>query len=175
LNGNRPPPREKEKKVTMGQALSFPFRLWKTTTTYWSGFYHYLCGTGRYCPYDPFSFRPLQPQEGESLDRSRFKQNARIHLFTLASNFYLYGRPHYRKPSYREDLVDNLRNVAVPGTGIPLSWVACNRAVAGAFLFVGNPAVCLAASVHRWFRSGFRASLAQEYETRLLAPDDWFR
>jgi hypothetical protein len=181
----------------MGQLVSLPFRLAKTTATYWSGLVHYLAGSGRNSSYDLIfqdggqhedpsrskssrpssasSFAPLRPLPTDTAERRLFKQHARIHLYSLASNFYLYHLPHYRKASYRDDLVDNLRNVAIPGTGIALSWVARNRWVAGAFLVVGYPAVSLVSALHRCLRSGFAASVANEYETRLLAPDDWFR
>jgi hypothetical protein len=184
--------------VTMGQLVSLPFRLAKTTATYWSGLLHYLAGSGRKSSYDLIfqdpgpqddpsrsqsssnttsssSLAPLRPLPTDTSERRLFKQHARIHLYSLAANFYLYHLPHYRKASYRDDLVDNLRNVAIPGTGIALSWVARNRWVAGAFLMVGYPAVSLVSALHRCLRSGFAASVADEYETRLLAPDDWFR
>jgi hypothetical protein len=190
----------------MGQLVSLPLRLSKTTATYWSGLYHYLAGSGRNSPYSlafssepevlvgsvpaattsssspsssspstTISFAPLRPLPTDSAERRRFKQHARIHLYSLAANFYLYRFPHYRKASYREDLVDNLRNVAIPGTGVALSWVARSRWIAGAFLAVGYPAVSLVAALHKCVRSRFAASVADEYETRLLAPDDWFR
>lgn len=92
----------------------------------------------------------------------------------MASNFYLYDKPHYRKGSYRDDLVDNLRNVAIPGTGIPLSIIARSRILALGFLLTTYPAVSLVASIHKWFMSKFQSSLSEEYATRLLAPDDWF-
>lgn len=75
----------------------------------------------------------------------------------------------------------NLRNVAIPGTGIPLSWVASNRFVALGFLTTVYPAVSLVASVHEcWIRkrdknaAAAAKSISDEYATRLLAPDDWF-
>jgi hypothetical protein len=200
-------------RLTMGQLVSLPLRLSKTTATYWSGLYHYLAGSGRNSPYSlafsserevgptttttstttrssttsssspsssspsttTLSFAPLRPLPTDTAERRQFKQHARIHLYSLAANFYLYHLPHYRKASYREDLVDNLRNVAIPGTGLALSWVARNRWVAGAFLAVGYPAVSLVAALHKCVRSRFAASVADEYEARLLAPDDWFR
>jgi hypothetical protein len=86
----------------------------------------------------------------------------------LASNFYLYNKPHYRKGSYRDDLIDNLRNVAIPGTGIPLSIFARNQVFALGFLLTSYPAVSFVASVHKWVKSKFQSSLAEEYATRLL-------
>lgn len=159
----------------MGQAISLPFKLLQHTRTYVSGFLHFLCGKGRTAPYDKASFAPLAPKPSDAESTRLFKQNARIHLFGLASNFYLYNLPHYRKPSYREDLADNLRNVAIPGTGIPLSWtMARTRLLAAPVLLTCYPAVSLVASVHYWIRTRGKSSISEEYAKRLLAPDDWF-
>jgi hypothetical protein len=116
----------------------------------------------------------LQIKSTDLPKEALFKQHARIHLFSLASNFYLYNKPHYRKGSYRDDLLDNLRNVAIPGTGIPLSLFAGSRIVAMTFLLTAYPAVSLVSALHKWFMSKFEVSLSEEYATRLLAPDDWF-
>lgn len=160
----------------MGQVLSLPFKLLGTTKTYIFGFFHYWCGKGRHSPFDKITstFQPLHPLSTDTVEERLFKQHARIHLFTLTSNFYLYRKPHYRKGSYRDDLVDNLRNVAIPGTGIPLSWMAASRLVAVPFLLVGYPAVSLVAALHQWLTTKFATSISREYATRLLAPDDWF-
>lgn len=158
----------------MGQLLSLPFRLSYDTWTYYRGLYHFLCGTGRTQEYRKDSFPPLAPQPTDSSEQALFKQHARIHLFNLATNFYLYNKPHYRKGSYRQDLVDNLRNVAVPGTGIPLSWMASTRLTALGFLTITYPWFSLVASIHYWIKTGGKSSIREEYNCRLLAPNDWF-
>ena len=73
---------------------------------------------------------------GDTKETLLFKQHARIHLFNLASVFHLYDKPHYRKGSYRDDLVDNLRNVAIPGTGIPLSLFVRSKILALGFVLI---------------------------------------
>ncbi|GAX20392.1 hypothetical protein FisN_9Hh110 [Fistulifera solaris] len=159
----------------MGQVLSLPFRLLNTTLTFYRGFFHYWCGAGRHQPYQKEgSFAPLKETEQDDAATKEFKQHARIHLFSLASNYYLYHKPHYRKSSYKIDLVDNLRNVAVPGTGVPLSLFAWNRWVGLGYLFCVYPKICGIAALHAWWKSRGQTSLHQEYATRLLAPDDWF-
>jgi hypothetical protein len=145
------------------------------TATFYQGFFHYLIGQGRTGPYllgTDASFLPTF--KNDSSLTKLFKQHARIHLYTLAANFYLYNKPHYRKGSYRDDLVDNLRNVAVPGTGLPLSLVASSRSIGLLYFLVTYPNICIIASLHYWIKSGCKSSLSQEYQTRLLAPDDWF-
>lgn len=159
--------------ASMGQALS----VLGHTKTFYQGFFYYLFGKGRKSQYllkNEGSIASLKIKDTDSKDQALFKQHARIHLFSLASNFYLYNKPHYRKGSYRDDLVDNLRNVAIPGTGIPLSIYARSRLVALGFLLTTYPAVSLVASLHKCFMSKFEVSLGDEYGTRLLAPDDWF-
>lgn len=157
----------------MGQALS----ILSTTRTYYSGFFYYLFGSGRHSPYQLGNKGTISSLEIQSTDSDKtklFKQHARIHLYSMASVFYLYNKPHYRKGSYRDDLVDNLRNVAIPGTGIPLSLVAQNRILGLWYLMTAYPVVSYVASIHKWFMSKFSSSISEEYATRLLAPDDWF-
>ena len=164
----------------MGQVLSLPFQLFSITVTYWTGFFHYWCGKGRHSPFSKSvsTFQPLHPLATDTEKEKLFKQQARIHLYSLTSNFYLYQKPHYRKGTYRDDLMDNLRNVAIPGTGIPLSWMAANRFIALTFLLTGYPLVSLVAALHQWWlvksTSSAATTIREEFATRLLAPDDWF-
>lgn len=41
----------------------------------------------------------------------------RCHMYMLAKTLHLWDEPHYRAASFAEDLRDNLKNVAIPGTG----------------------------------------------------------
>lgn len=163
--------------------------------TYWSGLWYYGFGAGRtnawteveeeqedasksstsaatsasssstvWSPY----LVPSTPQ------KSLATRYARVHLFGLTANLYLYNRPHYRKPSYRRDLIDNLRNVAVPGTGLPLSSIAWSRWIAVPYLVLAVPCLALVSSYHYYWKTKGTASISLEYQTRLLNPDDWF-
>jgi len=166
-----------EKPSIMGQALSLPFKIIKSTTSFYGGLFHYLWGAGRRSPYltgSASTFPYLRAAASDTQKQALFKQHARVHLFSLASAFYLYDKPHYRKGSYKTDLLDNLRNVAIPGTGVPLSLFVRNKFIALSFILTQYPAISLAAALHRWVKSGFKASISEEYATRLLAPDDWF-
>lgn len=161
----------------MGQAFSLPFKLIKTTFDFYGGFFHYFCGKGRHSPYThgtKSTFPYLTPAKEDDAETALFKQNARIHLFTLASDFYLFNKPHYRKLTYRDDLVDNLRNVAIPGTGLPLSMFVRNKLTALGFVLTASPLCSLISSLHLWLKSGFKSSISKEYAIRLLAPNDWF-
>jgi hypothetical protein len=103
-----------------------------------------------------------------------FKQHARVHLYSLAAEFYIYNKPHYRKPSYRRDLMDNLSNVAIPGTGLSLKYFVSTKLSSLAYILGVYPTVSLVAAFHLWIKTRFSSSISQEYAVRLLAPDDWF-
>jgi len=158
----------------MGQ----PFSLLSSTNTFYSGLLYYLFGSGRTSSYllenkSTISSLTIKPTDTE--ETILFKQHANIHLFSLSSIFYLYKKPHYRKGSYRDDLIDNLRNVAIPGTGIPLSIVARSRILGLLFLLTTYPAASYLAAIHKWLITRFKSSISKEYAIRLLAPDDWFQ
>eukprot|EP00953_Heterococcus_sp_UTEX-ZZ885_P026190 14165-Heterococcus_DN1.PRE.5 len=48
-------------------------------------------------------------------------QQAKVQVYSLSLIFYLWNKPHYRNGTFQDDMVKNLRNVAIPGTGVPLS------------------------------------------------------
>ena len=40
---------------------------------------------------------------------------ARVQIFSLSLIFKLWAKPHYRSPTFQQDMIDNLSNVAIPG------------------------------------------------------------
>jgi hypothetical protein len=160
----------------LGSLISFAHEIAGTTLLYYRGFFFYLVGQGRTSTYTTLSQTtcPFKAEPNDSEETRRFKQHARIHLFTLASDFYCYNKPFYRKPVYKEDLIDNLSNVAIPGTGIPLSLFMYSKITALACVLVLCPICCLIASIHLWILSEFKSSISKEYASRLLTPNDWF-
>ena len=134
------------------------------TLAYWRAFAFYLRG-GKFEGSDPFA---------GYADGKRMK----VHVFSLALAVRLWSAPHYRKASYAGDLRDNFRNVAVPGTGVPLSVLTYSRAAAVVFLAVGYPALCLVAGLAHAYRAAGRALDVAgglvAYREQLLAPRDWF-
>jgi hypothetical protein len=40
---------------------------------------------------------------------------ARVQLFSLSLIFKLWSKPHYRSATFKQDMIDNLSNVAIPG------------------------------------------------------------
>jgi hypothetical protein len=112
---------------------------------------------------------------------------AKVQVYSLALIFRMWGRPHYRSATFQQDMLDNLRNVAIPGSGIPLSVFCHSYYVCMWFVVFANPFVCFlgavnkcrrdyaaaaAAAAPRWL--SFAENLADHYEKHLLHPDDWF-
>jgi hypothetical protein len=84
----------------------------------------------------------------------------------------LWHRPHYRSGTFGNDLRKNLRNVAIPGTGLPLSLLCHYRITALWFLLVAYPLICLFAALYANYAS--RSPVAATFRRQLLNPDDWF-
>ena len=127
-----------------------------TTWSYWRGLAFYL-NDGAY------NASPV------------FKDDARrrAYLYSLSLIIYLWDKPHYRSGTFQQDTAKNLRNVALPGTGIPLSWFAVNKAVMAALLFVGLPLVALVYAVVLTSKRSL-STIAAKYGQLLLEPEEWF-
>jgi hypothetical protein len=199
-------------KVTCQNVVQFLGQLIRYTLSYYGCFFYFLLGRGRRLPFEKLKVSAsssscastvpsynncpyFQPELEDTEETLLFKKYARIHMYSLALLFYLWDKPHYRKASYREDKRDNLRNVAIPGTGCPLSIFTHNKATALLLLLVIYPLVSIVAAVHGYYYNTQRKNvqqhtpttpasqeqqqvdlggIAREYATRLLAPDDWF-
>lgn len=101
----------------------------------------------------------------------------RVHLYHCALNFWLWSRPHYRTGTHQGDMLKNLRNVAIPGTGVPLHVFVYLRPLAWLFLLVVYPLAALVAAVHRariGDEGGGVCGAATCFLEQLLAPEDWF-
>ena len=111
---------------------------------------------------------------GKSYPTAHFAGNrqAQCQVYSLALVYRMWSLPHYRNGDFREDMLKNLRNVAIPGTGIPLSVVCHFKCVAVVFLLVGYPlaAIVSALNLHR----GSVAKVATKFSEQLLCPQDWF-
>ena len=84
----------------------------------------------------------------------------------------LWSLPHYRSGTFQKDLVKNLRNVALPGTGLPLSMVCRFWPVALLFLWVGIPFAALVAAIIRSRRDS--SALGCAFAAALLSEYPWF-
>lgn len=98
--------------------------------------------------------------------------HAKAQVYSLVTTLWMWSRPHYRAGTFQDDMKTNLRNVAIPGTGIPLSLLVSSKLLAFAFLLVGYPLVCIIAGLRK---GGFSTDAAtQAYAEQLLCPQDWF-
>jgi len=149
-------------------------RILSDTYSFYGCFYYFYLGSGKStptlssCPY-------FRASPSDTPEQSRHKQYAKCHIYSLALIFYLWDKPHYRKGSYSDDLLDNLRNVAIPGTGIPLSIFARGKILALLLVLLFYPLVSIIAAVHHVKNEKTEENdVAREYSIRLLAPNDWF-
>jgi hypothetical protein len=95
-----------------------------------------------------------------------------VQIYSLALVFRMWSQPHYRNGDFHEDMCKNLRNVAIPGTGVPLSAVCAYKPVAVMFLLFGYPLVALVAALNLHSRNA--GKVAHAYSAQLLQPQDWF-
>ncbi len=133
-----------------------------TLLTYWRTFLYFLRSQGDFvgCPY-------LTKEQDLP---------TKVHVYSLWLDLYLWDRPHYRAPTYRHDLLANLRNVAVPGTGVPLSVFCVSKGLAYLFFFALYPLLAFAGALNvaRTAPQGKYAALVAAFKEHLLAPEDWF-
>lgn len=114
---------------------------------------------------------------------SMFKEDlwGRVQVFSLSLIFRMWQRPHYRSKTFQQDMLDNLRNVAVPGTGVPLSIFCYSWWMCLAFILFVNPLVCLLGAINKSRKmqgvetlDQFVANTCRHYVHHLLHPQDWF-
>ena len=131
------------------------YALLTSTLSYWRGLaYFFRGGSYEHCPY--FS--------GED------EVQARVNLYSLWLIFHLWGSAHYRNGTFRDDMVKNLRNVAIPGTGIPLSTVVfMGKPVVMLYIIFCYPMIALAAALHAK-RQDPETEVHATYREQLLYP-----
>jgi hypothetical protein len=119
---------------------------------------------------------------GRTYKNSNFFDNdkwAKVQIFSLSLVFKMWNKPHYRSRSYQQDMIDNLKNVAIPGTGIPLSVFCYNWWVCLWFVLIINPIVCLLGAINKSRKlkingTKFIYNVCNDYIDHLLHPQDWF-
>ena len=85
---------------------------------------------------------------------------------------YLWDKPFYRHPSYAHDLRENLRNVAVPGTGVPLSVFCYFKWTGYLLIFFVNPFLCFMGAVNvarKATSGGFLGNLGAAYRQQCVS------
>ena len=107
---------------------------------------------------------------------------ARLQIYSLCLHLRLWSLPHYRSGTFANDMRKNLRNVALPGTGVPISLLCSNYFGAVIFLWIGVPLAALVAAIVRLrgvpARGAASVSLGRAFAEALLASGSggrtWF-
>lgn len=130
----------------------------KTTLVWWQGLAHYWWHDRTYNDF---------PYCKDSVE-------SRVYIRSIALAMSLWSLPHYRNGSFQEDMEKNLRNVAIPGTGLPLS-VLCRSKLRFYFavLFLA-PAACLYVAAFVKTKESRGDAIADRFARLLLRPTDWF-
>ena len=103
-----------------------------------------------------------------------FRDNlhSKIHIYSLALVFHLWHKPHYRNGTFQQDMTKNLRNVALPGTGLALSAFSSSKVAYTFFLVCLYPLVSLLGALDARRKTG--AEVVSTFKKNLLCPEDWF-
>ena len=136
----------------------FPMDASAALLAYWHGLYLCLLKGARYQ-----NLRSALP---------KLEPAACLQIYWLALHVRLWGEPHYRSGTFANDARKNLRNVAIPGTGIPLSLLFYVQPICFLFMWLGVPLVALGAAIIGFVYRG--APLSTSFAEALLTPRDWF-
>jgi len=138
---------------------------------YWQGLWFFMVSKGKYsdCPVFKDDIR------------------ARVQVYSLTLIHSMWSEPHYRNGTFQVDMVKNLRNVAIPGTGLPLSYLSYYQLLTWPFLFAAYPLIALVAGVWKGIvlsdggeddsgktAPAFADAAAKAFREQLLSPNDWF-
>jgi hypothetical protein len=91
-------------------------------------------------------------------------RHARVHVYSLALIFFLWEKPHYRSGTFQNDMVKNLRDVAVPGTGLSLKWFCYYKSTTLLYLLLLYPLVCFVAALNAWRKRLWRPTEEAPYQ-----------
>jgi len=101
-----------------------------------------------------------------------------LHVYSLARTIATFNEPHYRAPTFGTDVRANLRNLAIPATGVPLSTFFLWRWSALLFVLVLSPLACAVAAAYLVYSAlpadGLLIGWAAAYGQLLLNPQHWF-
>ena len=131
----------------------------KKFVTYYKALWYYLVSNGTFkdCPY--------------------FNDNmqAKCHIYSLSLIFEIWDKPHYRNGTFQDDMLKNLRDVAIPGTGIPLHFFSYFRITTYWMIFIAYPIISLIAGIYATGLTSFNASeFMSNFVNQMTNPQDWF-
>eukprot|EP00049_Salpingoeca_infusionum_P011412 m.198383 g.198383 ORF g.198383 m.198383 type:complete len:524 (+) comp14921_c3_seq2:451-2022(+) len=117
--------------------------------------------------------------------------SAKVLAASMGLVLQMWNQPHYRSGTFQQDMAKNLRNVALPGTGIPLSLL-CRFRVTYVMYLVLHPFILMAYTVARATRVSLtnkptssskattpkktseECSATECYMMLLTQPKEWF-
>jgi hypothetical protein len=110
---------------------------------------------------------------------------AKVQIFSLALIMKIWDKPHYRNGDFQEDMIKNLRDVALPGTRIPLSYFAYHKIFTYFFLIILYPIISWIAAINRVWHNNSEEPTEYTKHTKLhhaykcyceqlVEPRDWF-
>ena len=85
----------------------------------------------------------------------------------------MFERPHYRSGTFQNDCVKNLRDVALPGSGVPLSVIAKSKILTVLFLVFMYPMIAFISAVNACLQKDSSRSVGSYYIEQLVNPQDW--
>ena len=116
-----------------------------------------------------------------------FKDNlrAKVQIYSLALIMHIWDKAHYRNGDFQEDMIKNLRDVALPGTRIPLSYFAYYKIFTYFFLLVLYAPIAWVAACNRAYHNNEEEPaeytahsklhhMFKCYSEQLITPRDWF-
>lgn len=128
--------------LTIWTLILHPF---KVVFGYWTLLYNYIFLKKKYSDIAPNAQAPSR------LGIFPNDLPAHVHIFSLSLVYKMWNNTHYRSDTYQLDLINNLKNLAIPGTGVPLSIFCSNRFLALFLILFINPLVCLINSFYLAF------------------------
>ena len=128
----------------------------------WQGGHHDYEDIKKYC-------KDTSSDETEVLFAAGYLQSIGLH-------FKLFYEPHYRTASLQQDLIDNFRNVAVPGTVLPLSLLCYHIYFLYAYFFFVHPLLILVAcfNIAKSPAHAKARQFGQIFTDELIRPGHWF-
>eukprot|EP01064_Diplonema_japonicum_P030169 TRINITY_DN5053_c1_g1_i1.p1 TRINITY_DN5053_c1_g1~~TRINITY_DN5053_c1_g1_i1.p1 ORF type:complete len:475 (+),score=45.65 TRINITY_DN5053_c1_g1_i1:66-1427(+) len=116
-------------------------------------------------------------KSGPAMDETE-KNNlfAAVVMHSIGLMFKLWNESHYRAENLQEDLVNNFKNIAVPGTGVPLSLLCCSSIVMKSYFLFAHPLVTFIAAlqIRRSESHAKNRSVLKIFSDELLHPGHWF-
>ncbi|GAX73740.1 hypothetical protein CEUSTIGMA_g1193.t1 [Chlamydomonas eustigma] len=95
-----------------------------------------------------------------------------IWLYSLVHTIRLYNKKHYRSPTLGADIRANLRNLAIPASGIPMHLFFQNVFSASFFIIFIYPFAALVASAI--LSMYLKSPISTLFHEHLLQPSHWF-